>query len=518
MDTKQRKVATATKNAFNGLTSAQINKLGQSITDPTGARAKQNYAPATQNAYQGLTMEQLAKLGQSIRHPVVQNNKVGLSADAIARSSPVKEDGSLKYGSGSNSSNNSSSLPLYPTYNNEYRYKAPTIKGTNYAGAYANGYTPSSTVLAAQQKLNAAMSNKPGAYQSQYTDQLNSLLQQVINPEKFSYDYKNDPIFQQYAKEYTKNAKLGMENAMGEAAALSGGYGNSYAQTVGQQQYNATMQELNNIIPELEQNEYNKYLQGLQNNMNAYNAVSQAEASDYAKYMDSLSQYYNDVNLARDAYNDAFSHEYSVWNDNRTNALALDEYNYNKELGQYGLDKDVYDSMYAAANTKYNNEVAKYNAEAENMLAALQNETTAAKNKSDADLKEKQAYYDFINEQNKQTNDAYDKKVTEYNKALDSLNKNPDNTYAKALVKYLGEQLGLTDNGDASGLYVNYNRQFDKARVVQDIMGLSNNYQVAEYLKKIQEKGISDEDLEDLIETIYGEGSFARTVDRLGLV
>ena len=42
-----------------------------------------------------------------------------------------------------------------------------------------------------------------------------------------------------------------MKDTMGQAAALTGGYGSSYAESSAQQQYDAYLQQLGDIVPEL---------------------------------------------------------------------------------------------------------------------------------------------------------------------------------------------------------------------------------------------------------------------------
>ena len=44
-----------------------------------------------------------------------------------------------------------------------------------------------------------------------------------------------------------------MEDTLGKAAALTGGYASSYAQSAGQQAYNGYLQELAALVPELRQ-------------------------------------------------------------------------------------------------------------------------------------------------------------------------------------------------------------------------------------------------------------------------
>lgn len=61
----------------------------------------------------------------------------------------------------------------------------------------------------------------------------------------FEYDINKDELYQQMAERYRQQGNLAMRDTMGQAAAMTGGYGNSYAQTAGQQVYNSYMNELN---------------------------------------------------------------------------------------------------------------------------------------------------------------------------------------------------------------------------------------------------------------------------------
>jgi hypothetical protein len=74
----------------------------------------------------------------------------------------------------------------------------------------------------------------------------------------FKYDLNGDALYQQYKDKYTQQGKLAMADAMGQASALTGGYGNSYAATVGNQAYQAYLGQLNDVIPELYQLAYDQ--------------------------------------------------------------------------------------------------------------------------------------------------------------------------------------------------------------------------------------------------------------------
>lgn len=88
---------------------------------------------------------------------------------------------------------------------------------------------------------------------NKWADELESRYNQIANREKFSYDMNNDAFYKQYAQRYQQNAKLAMEDTVGQVSALTGGYGNSYAQTAGQAMYNQQMQGLNDKATELYQ-------------------------------------------------------------------------------------------------------------------------------------------------------------------------------------------------------------------------------------------------------------------------
>lgn len=111
-----------------------------------------------------------------------------------------------------------------------------------------------------------------------------NVLQQIFNREKFSYDMNGDALYQQYADIYQNNANLAMQNAMAQSAAMTGGYGNSYAQAAGQQAYAQQMQNLNAVGMDLYDRAYSQYQaegQDLYNQFATLYGISQdKEASD----------------------------------------------------------------------------------------------------------------------------------------------------------------------------------------------------------------------------------------------
>lgn len=96
-------------------------------------------------------------------------------------------------------------------------------------------------------------------YQSGYQKQLDDTMDKILNREDFAYDLNGDALWKQYQDQYTRKGKMAMMDTMGQAAALTGGYGSSYGQAVGQQAYQGYLQEMNQFIPELYQMALQRY-------------------------------------------------------------------------------------------------------------------------------------------------------------------------------------------------------------------------------------------------------------------
>lgn len=100
------------------------------------------------------------------------------------------------------------------------------------------------------QALKEAENGVP-SFSSDYDETIRDLYDKIVNRQPFKYDYASDPLYGQYRESYTQQGKQAMRDTMGQAAALTGGYGSSYGQAVGQQQYDAYLQRLNDVLPQL---------------------------------------------------------------------------------------------------------------------------------------------------------------------------------------------------------------------------------------------------------------------------
>ncbi len=138
----------------------------------------------------------------------------------------------------------------------------------------------------------------------QQTRSSDDILDRILNREDFSYDLDGDALYQQYKDQYLQQGKLAMQDTMGQAAALTGGYGNSYAQTVGQQAYNQYLGQLNAVVPELYSLARSRYTQEGNDLWNLYNAYADREAQDYSREIDARNfDYQRSQNSQNSAYN-----------------------------------------------------------------------------------------------------------------------------------------------------------------------------------------------------------------------
>lgn len=175
------------------------------------------------------------------------------------------------------------------------------------------GYTPSDEVTAARAYRDSVAALEPEAYSSGFQEKLEELYQQIAEREAFSYDPEADEAYRQYARLYAAQGAAAMEDTLGRAAALTGGYGSSYAQTAGQQAYNSYLQELASLVPELRQAALAEYTREGQALLDRYGLLEQQEESEYGRWQDAVSQWQKLLAAAQDEYETASSQDQKLY-------------------------------------------------------------------------------------------------------------------------------------------------------------------------------------------------------------
>ena len=156
-------------------------------------------------------------------------------------------------------------------------------------------------------------------YEGKYDQQLADLYNQITQRKPFEYNSEDDMLYQQYVDRYTKGGKLAMEDTMGQAAALTGGYGNSYAQRVGQQTYDEYMTGLNDQAATLMQQAYQRYKDEGDQLTKQYSMLGQLAADDYSKWADQYERAMNEAAIRGNSGDfDAYR---QMWGDEAANRL-----------------------------------------------------------------------------------------------------------------------------------------------------------------------------------------------------
>lgn len=209
-------------------------------------------------------------------------------------------------------------------------------------------YVQSDAVTQAQQALQNQQANKPGAYQSQWQGHLDSLSGQIQNRPKFQYDVNADALYQQVAQNYMQQGQQAMMDTMGQAAALTGGYGNSYAQTAGQQQYNNHLLGLTEMVPQFQQMALQQYQMEGDQLMDQYQLMLQQEELAYGRYQDDLNRYYADLDRAQAAYDNERDYDYSRFSDERDFDYGkyMDDLNYQYQVGRDQVADDQWNQQW----------------------------------------------------------------------------------------------------------------------------------------------------------------------------
>lgn len=203
----------------------------------------------------------------------------------------------------------------------------------------------------------------PSVYQRTYDTSateaaLKAALGDIQGYKDFQYDLNGDLLYQQAVDNYSMLGQQAMADATANAAALTGGYANSYAASVGNQAYQQYLTQANNMIPQFQQMALNTWQSGFDRLLGVYDAVSQQLANELNLENMAFSIWNANESNAANAFNMNESNRYNAWAQNEQNAynswlaneqLKKDEWQagYDQLLDQYNLAKDYYATLEA---------------------------------------------------------------------------------------------------------------------------------------------------------------------------
>ena len=190
-----------------------------------------------------------------------------------------------------------------------------------------------------------------------YTDQIKNMMNQIQNREKFSYDVENDTLFQQALASAMGSGKQAMQDTIGQASALTGGYASTYATSAGNQAYNAYIEDAYNNLPEYYQMAMEAYQMEGQEMYNQLAMLNDADATEYNRTYDAWNASFA---TAQNMYNQ----EYGAYQDSITNAynsanLQLEQQGmaYDQAFNNYTANSDYYNTLYQNEYTQWQNEL-----------------------------------------------------------------------------------------------------------------------------------------------------------------
>lgn len=207
------------------------------------------------------------------------------------------------------------------------------------------------TALAALQEAEKNMPSYAGTYDAQLED----IYDKIVNREKFKYDVNSDALYQQLAAQYQQHGKMAMEDTMGQAAAMTGGYGNSYAVTAGNQAYQGYLQKINEMVPELHDAALARYNAEGEALMDEYALTGDLRDEEYGRYQDELDLYLRDVDRKQEQVDTAYDRGRDNWYTAYQMGVDADNTRYEREQYEaetaYGKQQDAYSKLVSLITT-----------------------------------------------------------------------------------------------------------------------------------------------------------------------
>lgn len=178
-------------------------------------------------------------------------------------------------------------------------------------------------------------------YENAFAQQQKDLLDRILNREDFAWSKETDPQWSSYKKSYLREGDRATANALAQASAASGGRPSSYAANAATQAGDYYATKLNDVIPTLYQQAYERYLDEYNMKLKDLNAVNQQEQLDYAKYLDRLGQFNTDRGFAYQNYAD----DYDRLRSQLADVQGQDQIDYARYLDEVSRQQTAQDSI-----------------------------------------------------------------------------------------------------------------------------------------------------------------------------
>lgn len=354
--------------------------------------------------------------------------------------------------------------------------------------------TVSSAVASAMAKLQEL---RKKTYTDPYGDDLNRMIEEFNNRKAFDYQLNTDQLFLNAREQYMQQGQKAMRDAMGAAATMTGGYGNSYASQVGNQAYQQYLQELNNSIPEFYGSALDRYNAEGQQMLDKINLKDAQRKDDYAMWE---AQYLRDLENAALDYDMAVADEQGKALEGTTSWDRLSD-----------AEKEDLRLQYAKLGLNPDGSPLTYTDADGNVVASPAGGTSGGK-VSISDAKNKNAVFDEITritkEQGQDAATIYAAQLVAAGYPEDEINDHLADLQREG-VDSLYNQLKDVKNWyatDMGGIDVSAGRLNDNKRIRNSVTG--DEFTLAEAYDMLVQSGVSKEAARDVLEaynsTSYG--------------
>jgi hypothetical protein len=183
----------------------------------------------------------------------------------------------------------------------------------------------------------ALLKAQPGSYQSRYGAQMDQTLNQLLGQKPFEYDINTDALYQQIKDDYIKRGRRAMMDTQGQSAALTDGFGNSYAAGAGQQAFQDSLGSLADVALQTYDRDFQRNDAEDKRRRDTLALLQGLDESEYQRYQYDTQQY--EAKLA-DAYQKFKASQGGGSGRKRTDPRTDAEWFYNYSL-ENGLEPDA---------------------------------------------------------------------------------------------------------------------------------------------------------------------------------
>lgn len=142
-----------------------------------------------------------------------------------------------------------------------------------------------------------------------FGDDINALLSEISGMD-FSYDPSKDAAYKLIRDEVRRAGRIAMEDTLGKALSMTGGYGNSYAQGAAQEAYAGELSRAVEYIPELYEAAYGRFSDDRDAALEELELLSDLSDAELDKYNTLMKLYLSEGDMLFENYKDLSDAEF----------------------------------------------------------------------------------------------------------------------------------------------------------------------------------------------------------------